>query len=188
MKTFNLNLNLFLFSIFGASLSLISEVFSTKLGTLNKIPIFFENLHEAIVALTASLILWLIISVSFEIISRLTQDSSLNYFKSVIEAFKLRRFTTQSERTEKIVTDSQQKITVNPTYHDFNRAVRKSVIDITKNQVLVFVKVPHSQQAHKIFKDMENLLREEISSRNPDYIFSNPQPIKNQFWFTGTKR
>ena len=127
-------------------------------------------------------------SIVFEIIKKKKKDALSNYLKSIIETFSLRRFALQSEHIDKTLPEPQSKITVNPIYHDFNRAVKKSVVDITENQVLVFFKIPHSQQAQKILKEMEELLREEISSRNPDYIFSTPERIKNQLWFTGTKR
>ena len=116
------------------------------------------------------------------------KDSLHNYFTSIIETFRLRRFSYQSERTDKVMNDSRAKTTINPIYHDFNRSVKKLTVDITENQVIVFIKMPHSQQAQKILKEMEHLLREEISSRSPDYIFSNPERIKNQLWFIGTKR
>ncbi|MDU1630369.1 MAG: hypothetical protein E6835_07585, partial [Lactococcus lactis] len=130
----------------------------------------------------------LLLSVTVEIISRVKKDSLHNYFTSIIETFRLRRFSYQSERTDKVMNDSRAKTTIKPIYHDFNRSVKKLTVDITENQVIVFIKMPHSQQAQKILKEMEHLLREEISSRNPDYIFSTPERIKNQLWFTGTKR
>lgn len=194
IKTFNFNLNLFMCSILGLFLVLLSGVFASKMGTLrnfsplSKIPDYFEKLHDSIVMATVPLILLLMFSIVFEIISRLKKDALSNYFKSIIETFSLRRFASQSERIDKTFRESQSKITVNPIYHDFNRAVKKSVVDITEDQVLVFFKIPHSQQAQKILKEMEELLREEISSRNPDYIFSTPERTKNQLWFTGTKR
>lgn len=137
---------------------------------------------------TFLMILLLLFSVTIENISRLKKDSLTNYFLSIIKTFRLRRFTYQSERTDKVMNDSQSKTTMNPIYHDFNQAVRKSVVDISDNQVLVFIKVPRSQQAQKILKDMEPFLKEEISSQNPDYYFSNPERIKNELWFTGNKR
>ncbi|WP_166668043.1 hypothetical protein [Lactococcus cremoris] len=137
---------------------------------------------------TVLMTLLLLLSVTVEIISRVKKDSLPNYFTSIIETFRLRRFSYQSERTDKVMNDSRAKTTINPIYHDFNRSVKKLTVDITENQVIVFIKIPHSQQAQKILKEMEHLLREEISSRSPDYIFSNPERIKNQLWFIGTKR
>lgn len=194
MKTFNLNLNLFLFSILGLFFSLLFGVVTSKteslskFAPLSKISFYFGNLHRLILMSTVLMTLLLLLSVTVEIISRVKKDSLPNYFTSIIETFRLRRFSSQSERTDRVMNDSRAKTTINPIYHDFNRSVKKLTVDITENQVIVFIKMPHSQQAQKILKEMEHLLREEISSRSPDYIFSNPERIKNQLWFTGTKR
>lgn len=194
MKTFNLNLNLFLFSTFGLFLSLLSGVFAQKIEALNKItplskiPIYFENFHELTFIISLLLLLCLIILVTVEIVTRLAQDSLSNYFDSIIATFKVRRFGFQSERVEQATPNIQGKSTLNPIYHDFNKSVRKSVVDISDSQVLVFIKVPRSQQAQKILKEMEQLLKEEISSQNPDYYFSSPERIKNGLWFTGNRR
>lgn len=194
IKTFNLNWNLSIFSILGFFLSIVFRVVVSKteslskFAPLSKISFYFENIYRLILMSTFLMILLLLFSVTIENISRLKKDSLTNYFLSIIKTFRLRRFTYQSERTDKVMNDSQSKTTMNPIYHDFNQAVRKSVVDISDNQVLVFIKVPRSQQAQKILKDMEPFLKEEISSQNPDYYFSNPERIKNELWFTGNKR
>lgn len=77
---------------------------------------------------------------------------------------------------------------MNPVLKDFNKAAQKAVVDIRDNQTIVFIKIPRSQQAQKILKELESQLKEEISSRNRDYYFSSPNRVKNQLWFTGTKR
>lgn len=194
IKTFNLNWNLSIFSILGFFLSIVFRVVVSKteslskFAPLSKISFYFENIYRLVLMSTFLMILLLLFSVTIENISRLKKDSLTNYFLSIIKTFRLRRFTYQSERTDKVMNDSQSKTTMNPIYHDFNKAVRKSVVDISNNQVLVFIKVPRSQQAQKILKDMEPFLKEEISSQNPDYYFSNPERIKNELWFTGNKR
>ncbi|PCS16232.1 hypothetical protein RU92_GL001093 [Lactococcus cremoris subsp. tructae] len=194
IKTFNLNWNLSIFSILGFFLSIVFGVVVSKteslskFAPLSKISFYFENIYRLVLMSTFLMILLLLFSVTIENISRLKKDSLTNYFLSIIKTFRLRRFTYQIERTDKVMNDSQSKTTMNPIYHDFNQAVRKSVVDISDNQVLVFIKVPRSQQAQKILKDMEPFLKEEISSQNPDYYFSNPERIKNELWFTGNKR
>lgn len=194
MKTFNLNLNLFMFSLLGFFLTLVTGVFAQKIGTLNKIaplikiPIYFEKFHEITWIVSLVLFLFLTVLTTIEIVTRIAQDSMFNYWRSIFSTFKLRRFCIQSERIEKTTTDTQNKPSINPIYQDFNKAIRKSAIDISNNQVLVYIKVPRSQQAQKILKDMEQLLKEEISSQNLDYYFSKPERIKNGLWFIGTKR
>ncbi|CCK19688.1 hypothetical protein [Pseudolactococcus laudensis] len=194
MKTFNINLNLFLLSLLGFFITLISGVFTEKIGTLtkiaplSKIPIYFKDFHKLSLMVTLLLFLSLVILATVEIVTRIAQDFMSNYWNSIFLTLKFRRFGVQSERIKRSTTDNQGKVSINPIYHDFNKAIKKSVVDISNNEVLMFIKVPHSQQAQKILKDMEELLKEEISSQNPDYYFSKPERIKNGLWFTGTKR
>ncbi|MBC1537723.1 hypothetical protein [Listeria seeligeri] len=78
-----------------------------------------------------------------EIISRFKSDKITNYFKSVYSTMLLRHFLTQTERTEKVMTIEAQTITTyNPINNTFNRAVRKSVVDIRQDCVTIFVKTP----------------------------------------------
>lgn len=70
----------------------------------------------------------------------------------------------------------------------FNKAVRKSVIDFNNSTMAVYIKLPHSQQAQKILKEMQNDIKEEISNRNPQYYVSPPIRSKNQWRYDGTKK
>lgn len=93
----------------------------------------------------------------------------------------------QSEPSEKIA--ETQKVTIsNPINDKFNRAVRKSCVDLRNDKILVFIKIPHTQQTQKILKELEAQIKEEISSQNPEYIFSNFERVHNQLWLQGTKR
>ncbi|ARD90396.2 hypothetical protein LLA22_00330 [Lactococcus cremoris] len=134
----------------------------------------------------ATLILVLLLIVK-EAISRLLKDSLLNFFKSIFQTFKLRHFLVQNESSEKTV-ENQKVTSFNPIFKNFNKAVHKCVIDVTNENIIVFIKVPHTQQAQKLLKDMESQIKEEIASRNPDYYFSTPNRVKNKMWFIGTKR
>lgn len=192
MKTFNLNINLFVFFTFGLVITFISSMFDTpietgKLDLLNKIPILFEKIYKISLTATLLLTLFILISVTFEIRDRLKKDTLTNSFRSITKTLKFRRFIAQSERINNS-NGSHNRTTRNPIYIDFNKAVRKSVVDVREHQTVIFIKVPHSQQAQKILKEMEGLIKEEISTCNPDYYFSTPQRIGNQLWFTGTKR
>ncbi|EQC56256.1 MULTISPECIES: hypothetical protein [Lactococcus] len=124
---------------------------------------------------------------TLELIKRFKSDSWINYFKSIKQTFNLRRFMRQSERSGKIV--ETQKVTIfNPINEKFNRAVRKSCIDVKNGEILVFIKIPSTQQTQKILKELEAQIKEEISNQNPEYIFSNFERHRNQLWLQGTKR
>ena len=125
----------------------------------------------------------------FEILNRFRFDSLLNYFKSVYFTFKLRQFLTQREKSEKITTINIQDITTyNHINSTFNHYVHKSIVDIRKDDVTVFVKVPRDQQGQKILYDMTSQLEEEVSSQHPNYYFSAPNRIRNTLWLVGKKR
>lgn len=131
----------------------------------------------------------LFLSVAFEILNRVRFDSLVNYFKSIYHTFKFRRFLTQYEKSEKVTTIENQSITTyNPVNEKFNRAVRKSAVDIRKDEITVYVRVPKDNQAVNILKEMEDLLKEEVSSQHPDYYFSSPNRVKNNLWLVGKKR
>lgn len=141
--------------------------------------------HEsALIALLLALLL-----AGLEIIQRLKTDSFRNYIQSVYYTFLLRHFLFQRERVHKISNLEHQTVTtINPIHNGFNRAVRKCIVDIRKDAITIFLKVPRDQQGQKILKDLEVQLKEEIVSQHTDYYFSSPVRVRNQLWFIGQKR
>ncbi len=196
IKIFNLVLNLIFLTLFESFFSFVFKllVFTfDKNTTLSKISFFIQiEKWTALISddfkylAIATLILVLLLIVK-EAISRLLKDSLLNFFKSIFQTFKLRHFLVQNESSEKTV-ENQKVTSFNPIFKNFNKAVHKCVIDVTNENIIVFIKVPHTQQAQKLLKDMESQIKEEIASRNPDYYFSAPNRVKNKMWFIGTKR
>lgn len=196
MRSFNLNINLilvsFLAGFIGWSLDFLSNQF--KLNPLSFFDLSQINgylyLGSKYSYISMSfLLLTVFVSVMFEILNRFRFDSLLNYFKSIYFTFKLRQFLTQREKSEKITTiDNQNITTFNPINSSFNHCVHKSVVDIRKDDVTVFVKVPRDQQGQKILSDMTSQLKEEVASQHPDYYFSAPNRIRNKLWLVGKKR
>lgn len=194
MRTFNLILYLFLFapvcSLFGWLFNFVSVQLSTvtliNLDTVKNV----TNTLSSICHGFALVSLLLVISLTgIEISQRLKKDSLWNYVQSVYNTFLLRHFLLQRERVQKISNLEHQTVTTfNPIHNGFNRAVRKCIVDIRKDTITIFLKVPGDQQGQKILKDMEAQLKEEIVSQHTDYYFSSPIRVRNQFWFTGQKR
>ncbi len=150
MRTFNLNINLilvsFLAGFIGWSLDFLSNQFKLnplsffKLSQINGY--LYLGSKYSYTAMSF-LLLTLVVSVIFEILNRFRFDSLFNYFKSIYSTFKLRQFLTQREKSEKITTiDNQNITTFNPINSSFNQCVHKSVVNIRKDDVTVFVKVP----------------------------------------------
>ena len=196
MKTFNLNINLilvsFLAGFIGWSLEFLSNQF--KLNPLNFFDLsqfnsYLELGSKYSYTALSILLFILFVSVMFEILNRFRFDSLLNYFKSVYFTLKLRQFLTQREKSEKTtMIDNQNITTFNPINSSFNHCAHKSVVDIRKDDVTIFVKVPREQQGQKILSDMTSQLKEEVASQHHDYYFSAPNRIRNKLWLVGKKR
>ncbi|MGV8999033.1 hypothetical protein ACN9TI_02340 [Lactococcus lactis] len=121
-----------------------------------------------------------------ELFTRILKDAPINLMKSIIQTLQLRHFLYQQE-THKIKVKSNTH-SPNPVTAQFNRFMRKSMIDITQHQVTILIKVPHTQQAQKLLKTVEGQIKEELSSRNTDYFFSEFERHKNELWLIGTRK
>mgnify|MGYP003094175288 FL=1 len=127
--------------------------------------------------------------VGYEIKIRHREDRISNLFKSITQTFSLRLFLIQREHTESVSTSEQGNIKrYNPVNKQFNKAIQKAVVDIREGSASLIIPVPKSQQAIRILKDLETIISEEISSRNPDYYFSRPERKGMDFYFIGTRR
>lgn len=192
MKTFNLTANLLLLSILDIVitflLKFISEILNkSKVQLLIQLAGYPSWASDLLFKVAIGLSLIILILIGIELISRLRSDSIFNYFKSIKRTINLRRFMRQSERSEKII-DAQKVIAHNPINNKFNQSVTKCCVDITRRKIIVFIKVPRTQQTQKILKDLDPQIKEEISSQNPEYIFSNFERTHNQLWLQGTNR
>ncbi|CYW11867.1 hypothetical protein [Streptococcus suis] len=178
---FSLNLLIKLFGDFDIP-SLVSTIFiiQYKLSLL-------ENYTSQIATI---LMLFAVSLIIIELTQRMINDSILNYFKSVYQTIRLRQFLRQDEKSESIITiDNQTTVTKsNPILKNFNQSVGKATVDVRKESVVVFLKYPRTQQAQKLLRDMEAHIKEEISSRNPNYYFSSPNREGNKLWFIATRR
>lgn len=147
------------------------------------------NIKQVILVFSISILAISSILVIGQLLYRIAKDSLWNYFKSVYQTIRMRQFLKQVEHSEPIVTIENQTITrFNPVLSEFNQSVRKCTVDIRQEEVSIFLKMPRTQQAQKLLKDMEEHIKEEISNYNPNYYFSTPLRVGNKLWFKGTKR
>lgn len=158
------------------------EVIRQLTSTTMKINMYSNMVSFSLLIITLSLVI-------LELYNRFKNDKIGNYFKSLYKTMLLRYFLVQTEITEKVITIENQSITTsNPINYNFNRSVKKGFVDIRQETVTIFLKVPRSQQAQKLLKEMEPQIKEEISSRNQNYYFSSPTRVNNSLWFEGKKR
>lgn len=122
-----------------------------------------------------------------EIIHRLLTDSLLNFWKAMIGIIRFRRFLTQSQKLPISELDGQTQ-SENKVIARFNKAVNQSVLDVTNEQLKLFIKVPRNAQSQKILIEHEEQIKEHISSFYPDYTISTFERQKFNLWLIGTKR
>lgn len=196
MRTYNLNIYLILFSLLTGFLGWLLDFLANSLNlslpialNLSQVNIYLAmGSYYSYTAMTYLLTV-LFVSVMIEVMKRVRFDSLVNYFKSIYHTFKLRNFLTQQEKSKKVTTiDNQTIATYNPINGSFNRCAHKSVVDIRKDEIKVFIKVPRGQQGQKVLSDMTFQLKEEVASQHPDYYFSAPNRVRNNLWLIGKKR
>ena len=148
-----------------------------------------EMVKQLIFVISISILAITLTLLIIELSHRIVKDSLWNYFKSVYQTIRIRQFLKQDELSETITFNENQTVTrLNPILREFNQSVSKCSIDIHNDEITVFMKIPRTQQSQKLLREMESHIKEEISSRNPDYYFSTPVRERNSLWFKGTKR
>ncbi|ECQ6721961.1 hypothetical protein FZ032_00710 [Listeria monocytogenes] len=126
---------------------------------------------------SAVVLLLLILLVLPELISRIAKDSLVNWGKSFWVTYRLRRFLIRQTENER---ESET------TIEQHNKAIRSSMLDIRSDSIVFMIKLPNDFQAQKSISDTKEILREEIASRFPYYIFSNLERFKHCLKLEGT--
>ncbi|WP_459790314.1 hypothetical protein [Lactococcus garvieae] len=117
---------------------------------------------------------------------RLRRDRLRNLFKSCWGTFRLRHFLIQHEKS--IPQKENQVPSKNIPLMRFNRAVRKAVLDVREDQLLLRLHIPKEVQAQKLLKAHEEEIKEHLSNLYPDYILSPFERQKFKLWLSGTRR
>ena len=198
-RTFNITVTLLMYSLFFLCLTIGLRLLQDLIA--NAQSTYLSHLFEAIkqwaskgeyYTKTLAILLPLIAAfiIIIELILRLLYDTPINYFKSAYQTIRLAQFLRQDENSQLAFSiDNSSTVTkFNPILRKFNRATSKCVVDVRKDSVTIVIKYPKTQQAQKLLRDMESYIKEEISSRNPDYYFSAPNRKGKKLWFKSTKR
>lgn len=198
-RSYNITIRLTFFGAISYLLSFVSYLLNQRFDNIDIVKlkdylIFVQDklvtvAHFAKFLAIISMIV-VVLLIVIELIQRFFKDSIWNYFKSVYQTVRLRQFLKQDEKSKSVITiDSQTTVTkFNPILKKFNKAVSKCTVDVRKDSVTVFIRYPKTQQAQKLLREMEAHIKEEVSSRNPDYYFSSPNREGNRLWFVGTRR
>ncbi|MFZ2609088.1 MAG: hypothetical protein WBP78_03630 [Lactococcus raffinolactis] len=162
---------------------ILSGVLLLLANTL-KLEYIINSLKIFVIGVSALLVILLL----KEVITRIKKDSLVNLGKSLLGTFRFRLFLKQSQQHSKRTELSEQRQTENKVLTNFNRAVGKSVLDVSNQQLILFIKVPRQAQAQKILKAHEEQIKEHISSLYPEYLISTFERRKFNLWLIGTKR
>ncbi|NIK77955.1 hypothetical protein FHS15_003093 [Paenibacillus castaneae] len=149
-------------------LSEYSLFMSKVLGTIS-------NTLDGVIALSIAILLILVVS---ELVIRMVHDSLANWFYSIWVSFRLRQF---------LIKQADHKGEGVFKLHQYNKAMRKSIIDVRKKKIAYTIKLPNSVQAQTCILEKKDIIREEISSRFPNYTFSNFERYKHWIRIDGTK-
>lgn len=198
-RTFNITVTLLMYGLFFLCLTIGLRLLQDLMA--NAQSTYLSHLFDAIkqwaskgeyytnilVILLPLIAVFLII---VELILRAIYDKPSNYFRSAYQTLRLIQFLRQDENSQLAISiDNSSTVTrFNPILRKFNRATSKCVVDVRKDSVTIFIKYPKTQQAQKLLRDMEVYIKEEISSRNPEYYFSAPNRRGNKLWIKSTKR
>lgn len=191
-KLFNPCITIFSTLLFCTICSFLLNICMNTLQKITYLAFFYQFVSIVYISslFVAIVSIFLFIALTYyEAFLRLKEDRLINLWKSIYQTFSMRMFLRQSEHSETVTTIEQAKVTrYNPINKYFNRAVRKAIVDIRENKVTLIIRIPKTQQATKILKDMEMLISEEIANRNSNYYFSRPERKGKWLHFIGTKR
>ena len=198
-RTFNMTVILLMYGLFFLCLTIGLRLLQDLMA--NAQSTYLSHLFEAMkqwaskgeyYTKTLAILLPLIAAflIIIELILRLLYDTPINYFKSAYQTIRLAQFLRQDENSQLAfsIENSSTVTRFNPILRKFNRATSKCVVDVRNDSVTILIKYPKTQQSQKLLREMENYIKEEISSRNPEYYFSAPNRRGNKLWFKSTKR
>ena len=198
-RTFNITVTILMYDLFFLCLTIGLRLLQDLMANVQStyLPHLFEMIkrwagkgeyYTKNLAILLPLIALFLITI--ELILRAIYDKPANYFKSAYQTLRLIQFLRQDENSQLAFSiDNSSTVTrFNPILRKFNRATSKCVVDVRKESVTIVIKYPKTQQAQKLLRNMESYIKEEISSRNPDYYFSAPDRKGNKLWFKSTKR
>ncbi|MCD3374811.1 hypothetical protein KUF88_09045 [Streptococcus equi subsp. zooepidemicus] len=187
------NTNVLLIKIAMTSLGLVLTIsFITKSA-----PPFLHEIVEALMIINMFALCIIGTSITifssliiFETINRFSNDSIDNYVKSISQTFQIRNFLKQIQPSDIAYLTGKNGLikTKNPIIQQFNKTIKRSIVDIRHDKILVDIPVPKEQQTVKLLTNMITDIREYLTNINKDYYFSNPKRVRNHLYFEGTRR
>ena len=104
-----------------------------------KFKLDLSHVEKTLEEIIFGILFLIVLLATIEIMKRMSRDSLSNLMKSARGTIRFRRFLKQVQKTEDDVVT-----------RNFNRAVRKSSLDVTAKKLILLVKIPHQAKAQKI--------------------------------------
>lgn len=164
--------------ILGAKISTPVNLVNQGIGYLSIGSSLFKNIAVFLVILTGLIVIR-------ELYLRLRYDSLKNLALSIRGTVKLRRFLHHIEPLKKL-EDKKSKDDI--IISNYNKAIRKVVIDVDNEELLLYIKLPKEHQSQKMLKEMVSEIKEEISNAYPEYLISVFERQGNSLWLKGTRK
>ncbi|MGA5663623.1 MULTISPECIES: hypothetical protein [Bacillus cereus group] len=194
MKTYNLACFLSILFILSFGLTLLVGFLQKDLINVNTGFLFTSQLiilakvTMSVLQITNILIPCIVFALLLpEFIKRITDDTIINLVKSTTGTIYVRRLLKQYSQIP-LSNSTNHALSANDVITKFNKSVKKSVLDLSNEELKLFIKVPKNAQSQKILKEHEEQIKEHILSFYPEYIISTFERNKFSLWLIGTKR
>lgn len=182
MEILSLMLQLLIFFmnklILGAKISSLVNLVNQGISYLSIGSSLFKNIAMFLVILTGLIVMR-------ELYFRLCYDSLKNLALSIRGTTKLRRFL---RHIEPLKDSEDKKSKEDIIISNYNKVIRKIVLDVDNEELLLYIKLPKEHQAQKMLKDMVSEIKEEISNAYPEYLISVFERQGNSLWLKGTRK
>lgn len=73
-------------------------------------------------------------------------------------------------------------------YRSYSRACSSTVVEVRKNQVIFFMRLPLSHEGQRFVKELIPDLVTELSYSCSGFFFSTPERQRNELWIVGSKK
>lgn len=198
MRYFIRSIPLFMSSFLMELLSLFFQFlifFMNKLALGTKISSFIDLVNQGIIYLNIGSSFFKNISIVLitlaglimtrELYFRLRYDSLKNLALSIRGTKKFRRYL---HRIESFKASEDKNSKADRVISKYNKAIRKIVMDVNNEELLLYIKLPKEHQAQKILKEMVSEIKEEVSNAYPEYLISGFERYRNSLWLKGTRK
>ena len=141
--------------------------------TMTIISRFLSGLKQAIEKeqVIAEIELFVILALILALIFLNKGKSFLDYWQSTINTYVIRRFSRINGEL-KLNSKGKQVEQLTVAEKSYNKAVNKFYVEKRKDIIIVWLKIPETEQGMEIFEKKLEKITRKITTQNPDFYFS----------------